>query len=49
LPLEISKPDMFRSNAKGTIGSGQDNIKMATNMGSINLKWQTSSQVEEKS
>jgi len=48
LPLEISKPDMFKTNAEGTIGSGQSNIKMATDMGSIILKWQSSPQVEVK-
>jgi hypothetical protein len=48
LPLEVQKIDMFKSNANGTIGSGQDNIKMATNMGKISLKWQTSPQVEVK-
>jgi len=48
LPLEVQKIDMFKSNANGTIGSGQDNITMATNMGSISLKWQASTQDETK-
>ena len=48
LPLDIKKLDMFRTNAEGTIGTGRDNIKMATDMGKINLKWQPSSQVEVK-
>jgi len=48
LPLEVSKPDMFKSNAEGTIGTGQANIKMATDMGKISLKWQSSPQVEVK-
>jgi DUF4097 and DUF4098 domain-containing protein YvlB len=49
LPLQISKPDMFKRTTEGTIGSGQANINMTTNMGKINLKWQSSSQVEVKS
>ncbi len=48
LPLEVRKPDMFKRTAEGTIGSGQANIKMVTDMGKINLKWQSSSQVEVK-
>jgi hypothetical protein len=48
LPLEVQKLDMFKSNAEGTIGTGRDNIKMATDMGKISLKWQPSSQVEVK-
>ena len=48
LPLEIDRSDMFKRNAQGTIGTGRDNIKMATDMGKINLKWQSSSQVEVK-
>jgi beta-lactamase regulating signal transducer with metallopeptidase domain len=46
LPLQISKPDMFKRTTEGTIGSGQANINMTTEMGKINLKWQSSSQVE---
>jgi hypothetical protein len=48
LPLQVKKLDMFKTNAQGTIGTGQATIKMATDMGSINLKWQASSQVEVK-
>jgi beta-lactamase regulating signal transducer with metallopeptidase domain len=48
LPLEISKPDMFKRTTEGTIGSGQANINMTTNMGKINLKWQSSSKDETK-
>ena len=48
LPLEINKSGMFKRTAEGTIGSGQANIKMATDMGKISLKWQPSSQVEVK-
>jgi hypothetical protein len=48
LPLQVSRPDMFKRNAGGTIGTGQASIKMATDMGSINLKWQPSQQVETK-
>ena len=48
LPLQVKKLDMFRTNAEGTIGSGQANIKMATDMGGIILKWQPSSQDEIK-
>jgi hypothetical protein len=48
LPLEINKSDMFKRTAEGTIGTGQANIKMATDMGKISLKWQPSPQVEVK-
>jgi len=48
LPLEINKSDMFKRTAEGTIGTGQANIKMATDMGKISLKWQPSSQDELK-
>jgi hypothetical protein len=48
LPLEIDRSDMFKRNAQGTIGSGQDNIKITTNMGKISLKWQPSLQDETK-
>jgi beta-lactamase regulating signal transducer with metallopeptidase domain/DUF4097 and DUF4098 domain-containing protein YvlB len=48
LPLEISKPDMFKRTTEGIIGSGQANINMTTNMGKINLKWQPSPQDEVK-
>jgi beta-lactamase regulating signal transducer with metallopeptidase domain len=48
LPLEINRFDMFKRNAEGTLGAGQANIKMATEMGKIHLKWQSSSQVEVK-
>jgi DUF4097 and DUF4098 domain-containing protein YvlB len=46
LPLEVSKPDMFKRTTEGTIGTGQANIKMTTDMGKINLKWQSSSKIE---
>ncbi len=39
LPLEINQPDMFRKGAQGTVGDGQGNIRLTTNMGSISLKW----------
>lgn len=48
LPLEVSKPDMFKRNAEGTIGTGRASIKMATYMGKISLKWLPSSQDELK-
>jgi len=48
LPLQVSKPDMFKRTAEGTIGTGQANIKMATDMGKINLKWLPSPQSETK-
>jgi beta-lactamase regulating signal transducer with metallopeptidase domain len=48
LPLKINKPDMFKRTTEGTIGSGQANISMTTNMGKVNLKWQSSSQDETK-
>ena len=48
LPLEINKPDMFKRTTEGTIGSGQANINMTTNMGKINLKWQSPPQDETK-
>jgi hypothetical protein len=48
LPLEVNKPDMFKRNAEGTIGTGQASIKMATDMGKISLKWQPSLQDELK-
>jgi len=48
LPLEINKSDMFKRTAEGTIGTGQASIKMATDMGKISLKWQSSSQDEVK-
>jgi len=34
---------MFKRNAEGTIGAGQANINIATDMGSIRLKWQDES------
>ena len=43
LPLEVNKTDMFKRNAEGTIGAGQANINIATDMGSIRLKWQDES------
>ena len=39
LPLEIDQSDMFRKSAQGTVGTGQGNIRMNTDMGSISLKW----------
>ena len=39
LPLEIDQSDMFRKSAQGTVGAGQGNIRMNTDMGSISLKW----------
>jgi len=37
LPLTITKKDMFKRTAEGTIGSGRDTIRMTTNMGSIRI------------
>lgn len=48
LPLEINRADMFKRTTEGTIGAGGSTIKMATDMGKINLKWQSSPQVEVK-
>jgi hypothetical protein len=48
LPLEINKSDMFKRTTEGTIGAGGATINMYTGMGKINLKWQSSSQVEVK-
>ena len=48
LPLEISKPDMFRKSAEGALGTGKGNIRMTTDMGSIRLKWQSPSQDSPK-
>jgi beta-lactamase regulating signal transducer with metallopeptidase domain/DUF4097 and DUF4098 domain-containing protein YvlB len=38
LPLNINNKDMFKRTAEGTIGSGQDNIRLTTEMGSIQIK-----------
>ena len=48
LPLEIDRSDMFKRTTEGTIGTGGANVKMATDMGNISLKWQPSPQVEVK-
>lgn len=40
LPLNVSKVDMFKSTAEGTLGTGKGNIRIHTDMGSIRLKWQ---------
>jgi len=40
LPLEIDQSDMFRKGAQGTLGTGQGDIRLTTDMGSISLKWQ---------
>ncbi|HCO93039.1 MAG TPA: hypothetical protein DIU00_03665, partial [Phycisphaerales bacterium] len=48
LPLEVKKLDMFKRTAEGTISSGRANIKLATDMGNIILKWQPPSQDELK-
>ncbi|TKJ39291.1 MAG: hypothetical protein CEE38_00670 [Planctomycetes bacterium B3_Pla] len=40
LPLDISKANMFQRKAEGTIGTGQGNVRMTTDMGSIRLYWQ---------
>ena len=37
LPITITKKDMFKRTAEGTIGSGRDTIRMTTNMGSITI------------
>ncbi|MBN2316716.1 MAG: DUF4097 family beta strand repeat protein [Sedimentisphaerales bacterium] len=37
LPLTITKKDMFKRTAEGTIGFGRDTIRMTTNMGSITI------------
>jgi DUF4097 and DUF4098 domain-containing protein YvlB len=39
LPLEIQKSDMFQKRAQATLGTGQANIRMITNMGSVKLRW----------
>jgi hypothetical protein len=39
---------MFKRTTEGTIGSGGATIKMTTGIGKIDLKWQSSSQVEVK-
>ena len=39
LPVEIDQSDMFRKSAQGTFGTGQGNIRINTDMGSISLKW----------
>jgi hypothetical protein len=39
LPLEIDQSDMFGKGAQGTVGTGQANMRMTTDMGSITLKW----------
>lgn len=41
LPLSIHQHDMFRKSGQATLGTGQGNVRMTTNMGSINLKWYT--------
>lgn len=48
LPLEIDRSDMFKRTAQGTISTGGATIKMTTDMGKINLKWQSPSQDEVK-
>lgn len=42
LPLDIDKTDMMGRKAQGTVGSGQDNIRLITNMGKVSIKWQSS-------
>jgi beta-lactamase regulating signal transducer with metallopeptidase domain len=42
LPLDIDKTDMMKRKAQGTVGSGQDNIRLITNMGKVSIKWQSS-------
>lgn len=44
LPLEVNQSDMFRKSAQGTVGTGQGNIRLTTDMGSINVKWQSVNQ-----
>ena len=39
LPVEIDQSGMFRKSAQGTFGTGQGNIRINTDMGSISLKW----------
>jgi len=42
LPLDVNQTDMFKRTAEGTIGSGQGNISLHTDMGNIRLRWQPS-------
>ena len=44
LPVEINTRDMFRKSAEGTLGTGQGNIRMTTDMGSIQLRWHSPAQ-----
>ncbi|TSA54765.1 MAG: hypothetical protein D4R45_03530 [Planctomycetaceae bacterium] len=43
LPLNIDKTDMFKRKAEGTIGTGQDSIRLTTDMGSIRIGTQSQS------
>lgn len=44
LPLDIDQSDMFKKKAEGTIGTGQANIRLHTDMGSVRLRWQSASE-----
>jgi hypothetical protein len=44
LPLEINQSDMFGKSAEGTLGTGQGDIRMSTDMGSISLMWHSPTQ-----
>jgi DUF4097 and DUF4098 domain-containing protein YvlB len=44
LPLKTSKSGMFHKGVQGTLGAGQGNIRMSTDMGSISLRWHSPSQ-----
>lgn len=41
-PLEINKVDMISSKANGTIGSGEKNVNLTTEVGKIRIKKQSS-------
>jgi hypothetical protein len=42
LPLDIDTSDMMKRKAQGIVSGGQDSISLRTNMGKVNIKWQSS-------
>ena len=44
LPMEIVQYDKFRKGSQGTVGAGQANIRLTTDMGNISLKWYSPAQ-----
>jgi hypothetical protein len=40
--LDIDASDMMKRNAQGIVGGGRDSIRLVTNMGKVNIKWQSS-------